>query len=63
MENSNRPVCRQCGREMRRHTVRAEEPQASKAGPPGREFGGILEDFHASPVCGTAEAHDERELA
>jgi hypothetical protein len=56
MEGSNKLVCRGCGVEMKHHTVSSEEPPPARvAAAAGRESGGILEDFHACPVCGAAE--------
>jgi rubrerythrin len=60
MESSSKPVCRRCEIEMKHHTVNHDELRAARgAASTGRECGGILEDFHACPVCGAAETKSQ----
>ncbi|HLM57877.1 MAG TPA: hypothetical protein VK422_17365 [Pyrinomonadaceae bacterium] len=50
-------TCEDCGTEMNLHAEKVDWGTDSHAGEPfDEELGGVVEEFHTCPDCGTTEA-------
>jgi ribosomal protein S27AE len=51
--NTSPMICPRCGHEMNHHAEKLIHPTGSDDGSPDPVLGGIVEDMHACPACGT----------
>jgi hypothetical protein len=64
MPNNDKIICPNCQVEMNFHAVKIDYTSAmDKSKPIDRAFGGILEEFHACPKCGTTATREEKTAA
>ena len=57
MPETNVMICPDCGVEMKHHAEKIDYSSApDESGAFDADFGGVLEEIHSCPVCGTTEA-------
>ena len=61
MVTDDKMICPNCQVEMNFHAVKVDYTGVgNKTGSVDRMFGGILEEFHSCPKCGTTATREEQ---
>lgn len=61
MANDDKMICPECKVEMNFHAVKVDyTPVRSETESVDRAFGGVLQEFHSCPKCGTTATREEK---